>query len=102
MLCEVYPLRENGCRLTAEAIRGLRVVGWLALADRTPGGAPETCATVCDANGVELLPALRPARVQRIDRGGVLMVGFLDLGRSAVPERQAWWWAGRACGASPD
>jgi hypothetical protein len=66
-------------------------VGWLTLTERTPCGAPDARATVTDDSGRELLLALSCARVRRIERGGILLSGFLDQGRSVEPVRQAWW-----------
>jgi hypothetical protein len=91
MLCEVYPIRENGRRLRADLVRQRRVVGWLSLTERMPSGAPETRATVSDDDGRELLTALCVPRVRRIERGGLLISGYLDNGRGVELVRQAWW-----------
>lgn len=84
-------MRESGRRLPVDDMRARRVIGRLTFTDRTRSGAPESRATVCSEDGRELLVSLRCAHLRKIDRGGLLLSGFLDEGRSVVPVRQAWW-----------
>lgn len=90
MFCEVYPLRRDGIRLSNDEARSLSVKGWLVLTERSQIGAPESKATVKSAVGEELLTGLSCAHVRRIERGRVLISGFLDLGRSEPQVRQTW------------
>ncbi|MGE4240330.1 MAG: hypothetical protein AB7E83_07715 [Ramlibacter sp.] len=90
LFCDVYPLRRDGVKLPAEAVQAGKRAGWLRLA-RPRMGPPIHEATLTDDGRRELLIRLTCVTVLKIDKGGILLTGFLDNGRSAHPVRQSWW-----------
>lgn len=85
MLCDVYPLRAHGQKLSADEVRAQVRRGWLELAQRD-NGAPEYVATLRSERG-RPTGELHCARVTKITRDGILITGW----QSMEHVRQAWW-----------
>jgi len=55
------------------------------------GLTPSLYARLLHGDGRELMEGMAHVDLQAIDRGGILLRGFPDIGRSAHPVRQGWW-----------
>ncbi|AYM96600.1 hypothetical protein EAG14_11600 [Acidovorax sp. 1608163] len=97
MFCTIYRLRTQGHRIHPDHIHETAVDGWLFVGRAFPGAPPETYAwlkaqpCVKYPKGPDLIPELRHARVEKVERGGMMLAGLehdYSVGRST---RQAWW-----------
>lgn len=99
MLVDVVELRVRGVKRVVPDIKAAKPIrGWLKLDDKAPlwaTGTPRLMASLLDpAQRQSLLEPLDYARVRRIERGSILIVGLQQHVREIrVYENlpQAWW-----------
>lgn len=82
-------MRQNGARLERAQVRAAGRRGWLTLL-RMPAGQPVLEAHLTNESGRQVFASITNAQVKTIDKGGILISGFLD-SVSMQPVRQAWW-----------
>lgn len=85
VLCDVYPLRLRGEKLSPERVRELGRRGHLELA-RRDDGAPELRAVLRGERGA-LAGELGCASVTKIGQDGLMVSGWEPYSR----HRQSWW-----------
>lgn len=87
MFCNVYKLRRNGQRLSAEEVKKTKEVGYLRFCKR--GGWPVHDARLSDTEGTEFL-VLEHASLLKIEGEGFLFRGLERVGYNEHV-RQGWW-----------
>jgi hypothetical protein len=80
MLCAVYRLRHQGVKLSPEEIKATALTGTLRVTKKGLMGQPVKTATLQDATGRDILPPLRNAHIDTVDRGGLMVHGGVKVG----------------------
>ena len=80
-------------RVTPKDIKVAALTGTLRVTKHGPVGHPVKTSTLQDAKGRDILPPLRCAQVDTIDRDGLMVHGNLShfVGPQEKVTRQAWW-----------
>ena len=101
MLVDVVELRRGGARRSIEEVKAARPVrGWLTLDPSRPGwhsgqrNAPMLASLLIPGTCEWAIEPLDHARVVKIARGAMLMVGLQERSRPVrlvEQVRQAWW-----------
>ena len=92
MFCTVYLLRENGEKLSKEAVRAQPHVGWLYLGKDTRKFYPQEAARLFRSARDDVISVLVHPQVKTIQRGGMLIRGQEEcVTPQMVNAAQAWW-----------
>jgi len=97
VFCTIFSLRVQGQKIHPDHIRESGIDGWLFVGRASPVSPPETHAWVKDQDctkyprGKDLLPQLRHARISKIERGGMLLIGQEQDYLNNVTYKQSWW-----------
>lgn len=85
LLCDVYPLRFRGRKLSPEQVRERVRRGWLEV-ERRDDGAPVRIARLHSERG-SVRGELLCVTITKVARGGLMVTGW----EPPLNHRQAWW-----------